>query len=253
MLWIVRTGFAGLAVALPFASAFASVVPQVKASEKRVWPSVSEDSPFSGEIEYSFDTALNKTSARFKTSLASRNILVRVLFGPPAVHTLVAVYEFRGRVPTDRPDSVRLSLMSDEYRQSATEYRQSATHYSPSFGVEPILVVSIGDTVIRYPLRIAQRVDEWEAANIPSSGSHPSRGREPTINLPHLPREIHIERTGTALIPICDFLALVYARNVRGTVAGLDFELNDGVVSGLRAFAAQTNLNTAARDGVNCR
>ena len=245
MIWIVRTAVAGLALALPFASASASVVPQAKDSEKRVWPSVSEAGPFSGEIEYSFDTALNKTRARFKTSLASGNILVRILSGPPTVHTLVAVYEFRGRVPADRPDSVRLSLMSDEYRQSATQY-------FPVLGVEPILVVSIGDTVIRYPLGIAQRVDEWEVPNIPSSVSPPSRGREPTRNLPHLPREIHIERTATALIPICDFLALVYARNVRGTVAGLDFDLNDGVVSRLRAFAAQMNPNTAARDGIKC-
>lgn len=246
MLWIVRTGFAGLAVALPFASASASVVPQVKDSEKRVWPSVSEAGPFSGEIEYSFDTALNKTRARFKISLASRNILLRVFSGPPAVHTLVAVYEFRGRAPADHPDSVRLSLMSDEYKQAATQY-------FPLFGVEPILVMSIGDTVVRYPLGIAQRVEEWEIPNIPSSVSRPSRSDEPTRYFPQLPREIHIERTATASIPICDFLALIYARDVHGTVAGLDFDLNDGVVSGLRAFAAQMSPNAAARDGINCR
>jgi hypothetical protein len=246
MFWIARTGFAGLAVALPFASVSAFVVPQANDSEKRVWPSVSEAGPFSGEIEYSFDTALNKTRARFKASLASGNILVRVLLGPPAVHTLVAVYEFGGRAPAAHPDHVRLSLMSDEYKQASEQY-------SPLLGVEPTLVVSIGDTVVRYPLGIAQRVEEWEVPNIPPSVSPLSRGREPTENPPHLPREIHIERTATALIPICDFLALVYTRNVRGTVAGLDFDLNDGVVSGLRAFAAQMNPSTAARDGINCR
>lgn len=245
MHWIIRTGLPGLAVALPFASASASVVPQAKDSEKRVWPSVSEAGSFSGEIEYSFDSALNKTRARFKTSLASGNILVRILSGPPAVHTLVAAYEFRGRAPANHPDYVRLSLMSDEYKQAAEQY-------FPLLGVEPTLVVSIGDTVVRYPLGIAQRVEEWEVPNIPSSVSPPPRGRELTRNLPHLPREIHIERTATALIPICDFLALVYTRNVRGTVAGLDFDLNDGVVSGLRAFAAQMNPNTAARDGIKC-
>ncbi|GAC1418553.1 MAG: hypothetical protein NVSMB53_17530 [Gemmatimonadaceae bacterium] len=164
MFWIVRTGFAGLAVALPFASVSAFVVPQANDSEKRVWPSISEAGPLSGEIEYSFDTALNKTRARFKTSLASGNILVRVLSGPPTVHTLVAVYEFRGRAPAAHPDHVRLSLMSDEYKQASEQY-------FPLLGVEPTLVVSIGDTVVRYPLGISQRVEEWEVPNIPSSVS----------------------------------------------------------------------------------
>lgn len=244
MLWIVRTGVAGLTLALPFASASASVFPQ--ASDARVSPPAAETGPFSGEIKLAFDTALNRTRVRFRTSLASGNVLVRVFLGAPPVHTLIADYEFGGRAPLYRPTLVRVSLLSDEYKQASSQD-------FPLRGVEPILVVSLGDTVARYPLGIAQMVEEWSAPVTASSVSRPPRGAESVRYYQQESRQIHIERTATALIPICDFLALVSARNVHGTVAGLDFDLNDGVVSGLRQFVAKMNPDTADRDRVNCR
>jgi hypothetical protein len=247
MLWIVRTAVAGLALGLPFAPASASVIPQARDSDPRVSPSLSETVPFSGEIKLAFDAAVNKTRVRFSSSLASGNVLVRVFLGAPAVHTLIAEYEFGGRAPGYRPALVRVSLISDEYKQTS----------SPDFpllGVDPILAVSLGDTVARYHLGIAQMVEEWLAPARTSSVSPPPRGDDAIRYYEQLlPREIHIERTATAFIPICDFLALVSARNVHGTVAGLDFDLNDGVVSGLRQFAAKMTPEAAAQDRTNCR
>jgi hypothetical protein len=244
MLFIIRIGLSGLVLALSVRTA--SALPQGTGSERRVWPPVSESGAFSGEIEYTFDTALNKTRARFETSLASRNVLLRVLVGEPTVHTLIAVYDFRGRILPNHPDSVRVSLISDEVRQAALGY-------FPSLGAEPILLVSIGDTVVRYPLGIAQRAEELIAPDLASPISRSSRGDEPTRYFQRPTHEVHIERTATAWIPICDFLALVYARNVHGTVAGLDFDLNESVISGLRQFAAEMNPSAAVRDGVSCR
>jgi hypothetical protein len=246
MFRITRTGLAGLALALPFASASASVVPQATNSEIRVSPSISDAGPFSGEIEYGFDTALNRTQARFKASLGSGNVLFRVFVAAPPVHTLIAAYEFRGRVPADYPDTVRLTLISDEYTQASDHFLLR--------GATPILVASLGDTVISYPLGIAQRVEEWVVPNTPSVVTRSSGDNGSARYLPQqLPHVIHIERTATASIPICDFLALVNTRNVRGTVAGLEFDLNDGVVSGLRRFAAQMNHGAGVSGDINCR
>ncbi|MGH9418848.1 MAG: hypothetical protein ACRD3J_02645, partial [Thermoanaerobaculia bacterium] len=62
----------------------------------------------------------------------------------------------------------------------------------------------------------------------------------------------HIERTALASIPICDFIALVGAREVRGTVAGLDFELGAQVLTGLRQFAAEMIPRLTATSGAAC-
>jgi hypothetical protein len=243
MLFNIRIGLSALVLALGVRTA--SALPQISGNERRVAIPVSESAAFFGEIEYTFDTALNKTRARFQSSLGSSNVVLRVLLGPPTVHTLIAVYDFRGRVLPNHPDSVRISLISDEIRQTPASY-------VPSVGTIPILLVSVGDTVVRYPLGIAQRTEEWMVPNGGMNISRPSQGEEP----PHysqLPRQLHIERTATAWIPICDFLALVYAKGVHGTVAGLDFDLNERVISGLREFAATMNPSGAVRDGINCR
>lgn len=231
MLRIMRPGLAGLVFALPLASASATVSPQERTSERRVWPTIVEGAPIAGQIEYAFDTALNRTTARYRTSLAGGNVVVRILSGPPAVHTLLARYEFAGRAPGRPPDTVRVSLMSDEVRQSASPYR-------PLLGAEPILVINIGDTMARYPLGIAQKIEEWSAPNVTQQVVRTTPGTESVNNAANAAAELRIERTATAWIPICDFLALVRGKNVSGTVAGLDFELNEGVISGLRQFAA---------------
>jgi hypothetical protein len=243
MLSIIRICVSGLLLVLSVRTA--SAVPQQGSSERRVWIPVSESGVFSGEIEYTFDTTLNKTRTRFETSLASRNVLLQILLGPPTVHTLIADYDFRGRVLPSHPDSIRISLISDELTEAASAY-------APSFGTKPILLVSVGDTVIRYPLGIAQKTEVWVEPDRVSNITRSPRDQDPGryVQLPH---QVHIERTATAWISICDFLAIVYAKNAHGTVAGLEFDLNESVISGLRQFAAKMNANEAVRDGVNCR
>lgn len=231
MFWNIRTGIAGLALAVPLTSS-ASVIPQGSNSETRIRPSVSDAGRFTGEMDYVFDTALNKTSARFKTSLARGNVFFRVLAGPPPVHTLIADYEFAGRTPPRLPEVIRVSLMSSEFAQSPSEYR-------PSLGSEPVLVITVGERVGRYPLGIAQKIEEMRAPEAVSQVAQLRRGTDSRANSPQSPSELHIERTATAWIPICDFLVLVHGRSVHGTVAGLEFELNEDVVAGLRQFAAE--------------
>ncbi|MDP9278447.1 MAG: hypothetical protein M3P00_03430 [Gemmatimonadota bacterium] len=243
MVFTIRICLSGLVLALSVRTAFA--IPQVNVSERRVLPPVSRSDAFSGAIEYSFDTALNKTSARLETTLGSRHALARVLLGPPTVHTLIAAYDFRGRVQPDYPDSIRLTLISDEFEQASSDY-------VPVFRVVPILAVSVGDTVFRYPLAIAQMTVELPAPNLPSRVSLQTLRDAPIGYSQQFTHEIHIARTATASIPICDFLTIVSARNVQGTAAGLDFDLDEAVVSGLRAFAAKMNPD-AVRDGIHCR
>ena len=243
MSFTIRICLSGLVLALSVRTA--SAIPQVASSERRVLPPLSQSDAFSGAIEYSFDTALNRTSARLETPLGSRNALARAFFGPPTVHTLIAAYDFRGRVLPNHPDSVRLTLMSDEFEQTSSDY-------VPPFRVVPILAVSAGDTVFRYPLGIAQMTEELPAPNLPSRVSLQTLRDAPIAYSQQITHEIHIARTATASIPICDFLTLVTARNVQGTAAGLDFRLDEAVVSGLRAFAEKMNPD-AVRDGIHCR
>ena len=243
MLFTMRIGLSGLVLALSVRTA--SAIPQVSSSERRVLPPVSESAAFSGVIEYSFDTALNKTSARLETSLESRNVLVRKLLGPPTVHTLIAAYDFLGRGLPNHPDAVRLTLMSDEFKQASADY-------VPSLRPVPILVVSVGDTVFRYPLGIAQQTEVLVAPSSPSRVSRSPLGDAPTGYYQQVTDEVHIARTATASIPICDFLTLLNARNIQGTAAGLEFVLDETVVSGLRAFAAKMNPG-AVRDAIICR
>jgi hypothetical protein len=182
-------------------------------------------------MDYVFDTALNQTSARFRSSLARGNVFFRVLAGAPPVHTLVAIYEFAGRTPRSLPATIRVSLMSDEFEESAPAYR-------PSAGPEPVLVITFGDRIARYPLGIAQRIEERSASDAVSQVPQLRRGEDPRTNSPQGPGQLHIERTATAWIPVCDFFILVQGTTAHGTVAGVEFDLNERVVSGLRQFAA---------------
>ena len=243
MLFTIRICLSGLVLALSVSTAFA--IPQASASERRVLPPVSRSDAFSGAIEYSFDTALNRTSARLETQLGSRNALARAVFGSPTVHTLIATYDFRGRVLPDYPDSIRLTLISDEFEQASTDY-------VPVFRVVPILAISVGDNVFRYPLGIAQTTEDLLPPNVPSRVSLSPSGDARIGYSQQLTHQIHIARTATASIPICDFLTLSSASNVQGTAAGLEFRLDEAVVSGLRAFAAKMNPD-AVRERINCR
>ena len=236
---LMTIGFAVVMLALFVATAQAST--QSNASETRV--ASTENGGFSGEIAYTFDSDLNRTNARFKTSLESGHLLSRIFLHSP-VHTLVAVYDFDGRTHLNPPDAIRLTLISDEFRQGVPD------RFSP--GSPPILVLFVGDSVFRYSLGIAQRTEVWSGADAVPSGVRDHLDGAHHINLNAIRPQVHVERTATAMIPICEFLALVNAANVHGTVAGLDFDLSKGVVSGLRAFAAEMAPGVAARAGVNC-
>ncbi|HEX9128781.1 MAG TPA: hypothetical protein VF850_06465 [Gemmatimonadaceae bacterium] len=233
------SGSAGLMLALFVATAQGST--QSNASEQKV--ASAESSVSSGEIAYTFDSDLNRTNARFKTALESGNIISR-MFSRSPVHTLIAVYDFGGRTRLNPPDAVRLTLISDEFRQGVPD------RFSP--GPPPILILVVADRELRYPLGIAQRTEVWSA---PDGGSPAFRDHvtgDPNINRNAIQSHVHVERTATAMIPTCEFLAIVNATNVHGTVAGLDFELSKGVVSGLRTFAAEMASGVSAQAVGNC-
>jgi hypothetical protein len=226
-----RIGIAALMVSLPVSTARGSQ--QERISESRVSLPASRPNEFAGEIEYAFDTALNRTTALFRAPLGSRRLLARMFTGAP-VHTIVATYQFGGRAAIDRPDSIRFSLMSDEYVDGAPDYR-------PTFGAQPpILLIIYDDAIARYNLGVAQRTEMRSAhetyARVNQTSSAAAEAR---INFSGVATQVHIERTATAWIPVCEFIAIVDARIVHGTVADLDFDLNEDVISGLRQFAAK--------------
>jgi hypothetical protein len=236
-----RSGSAGLMLALFVATAQGST--QSNASEQKAASAESNGS--SGEIAYTFDSDLNRTNARFKASLESGNILSRIFSRSP-VHTLIAVYDFGGRTRLNPPEAVRLTLIWDEFRQGIPE------HFSP--GAPPILMLVGGDRELRYPVGIAQRTEVWSAPDgVPPAVRDHVTGDPNNINRDAIRARVHVERTATAVIPTCEFLAIVNATNVHGTVAGVDFDLSKGVVSGLRAFAAEMAPGVAARADLNCR
>jgi len=214
---------------------------QSNASEQKA--ASAESSGSSGEIAYTFDGDLNRTNARFKTSLESGNILSRIFSRSP-VHTLIAVYDFGGRTHLNPPDAVRLTLISGEFRQGVPD------RFSP--GAPPILVLVVGDRELRYPLGIAQRTEVWSAPDGVQPAVRDRGTGDPNINVNAIRSQVHVERTATAMIPICEFLALVNATNVHGTVAGEDFDLSKGVVSGLREFADEMAPGVSAQAVGNC-
>ena len=235
-----RIGSAGVMLALFVATAQGST--QSNASEQKVASAESNGS--SGEIAYTFDSDLNRTNARFKTSLESGSILSRIFSRSP-VHTLIAVYDFGGRTHLNPPDAVRLTLISDEFRQGVPD------RFSP--GPLPILILIVADRELRYPLGIAQRTEVWSAPDGVQPAVRDHGTGDPHVNVNAIRSQAHVERTATAMIPICEFLALVNATNVHGTVAGVDFDLSKGILSGLRVFAAQMAPGVSAQVDLHCR
>ena len=213
-------------------------------SQQQVFlPSVA-DEPFSGEIQYDFDTVLNLTKARFQASLDAHGGFGRIFFSTPAVHTVIATYEFAGRSLNHVPDSVRMSFVSDEYVEQTQEERGAL----PT--LRPILELNLGHVLASYGIAVAQRTE--------------SRSAESVVPDRHLPTENHIvqqmpptrqvrtSRTATSLFSICEFLALISEQDVKGTVAGLDFAMNHRVIAGLRAFASEMKPNDVGAANVNC-
>lgn len=187
----------------------------------------------SGEIEYAFDTASNRTTVVFAASLEPRSAWRRFLFGTPAVHTIRAAYAFEGRARSRAPDTIRISLLSDEYIV-APEDRL------PFEEPEPVLSIMLSDTTVtRYAVGAATRREISSARLLNSSSSVSIQQPRIIVQLPPTIQEIDISRTATASLPLCDFLGLIDQDQVRGNVGGLEFTLDSGVIGGLRHFAEQ--------------
>ncbi|HEX3534091.1 MAG TPA: hypothetical protein VHT23_07705 [Gemmatimonadaceae bacterium] len=215
-------------LALPISVALG--LPQERISESRVPLPASMERGFAGEIGYAFDTALNMTRARFKAPLSRRGILSRIFRTTPAVHTLTATYAVAGRA-LSAPDSIRISLMSDELSQAVPG------NGPPPFP-KPVLTIVIADSVVWLPLGISQKTVVWSSRE---SGQRPVRtsaDENMGMNRNAIEAQMHIQRTATARLSTCAFLALLAEKSMRGTVAGLEFEINEDVMAGLREFAA---------------
>ena len=223
----VSAACAGTLLGLVTGVAGASV--QEPLNERRIASSSTVSSR--GEIDYSFDSSLNRTRAVYRTSLESGNIIKR-LFVSPEVHALVVAYEFDGRANSVIPDAVRLTLISDEYRGGPLEEGHSMLG-------SRLLVIRIGETVLRYPVAVAEMT---EVVSDPASERNQRidlDGRHSRINARTSPSQVHVHRRASARIPICEFLILANGRDASGTVAGLSFSMSGEVLGGLRRFAAE--------------
>jgi hypothetical protein len=233
-----------LMLALPVSTALGSV--QDKLNESRVSLPAAAEKGFSGEMEYAFDTALNMSTVRFNSSLAPRGFFARMFRSSPAVHTLTAKYEFVGRRRADAPDSIRISFISDEFSDASTG---NALPPIPA----PILTITLGDSMVRFPLGISQKTEVWWPHDSVLRAARSDRDVGPGINLYARPPQMHVTRNATLRVSACTFFGLIAGKDVHGTVAGLPFELNEDVIAGLREFAAGMSSDSAPRNGASCR
>jgi hypothetical protein len=233
-----------LLFALPVNSALGSV--QEKLNESRVSLPAAADKGFSGEIGYAFDTALNVSTVRFNSSLAPRGVFARMFRSSPVVHTLTAVYEFVGRRRADAPDSIRISFISDEFSDASLG---NALPPVPA----PVLTITLGDSVVRFPLGISQKTEVWWPHDSVLRAARLDRDVGPGINLNARPPQMHVTRNATLRVSACAFFGLIAGKDLHGTVADLPFELNEDVIAGLREFAAGMASDSAARNGQSCR
>ncbi|MGZ3333210.1 MAG: hypothetical protein ACXU9R_14300 [Gemmatimonadaceae bacterium] len=193
----------------------------------------SSTASFRGEIDYSFDSSLNRTKALYRTSLESGDLIKR-LFTSPQVHTLVVAYEFEGRTNPAIPDAVGLTLLSDEYYARPLDARPTLR--------SPLLIIRIGETEFRYPVAIAEMSEAWSEPVRERYQLSDAESRYAHVHINPVPIQVHVQRRATAWIPICEFLLLVNGRVARGTVAALAFDMSDEVLEGLRRFAAEMAL-----------
>jgi hypothetical protein len=231
-------------LALPVSGALGSV--QDKLNESRIPVPASAERGFAGEIRYAFDTALNMTTARFKTSLAPRGIFSRIFRASPTVHTLTAAYEFAGRGAGNTPDSIRISLISDEFLES------SSGNGLPQLPA-PVLAITLGDSVARFPLGISQKTEVWWPNDTVRRAARSYQAVNAGMNVTAPAPQMHVTRNVTVRLSTCAFLSLIARKDVHGTAARLDFDLNEDVIAGLREFAAGMAADTARLPSVSCR
>jgi hypothetical protein len=187
----------------------------------------------SGEVVYSFDTASNRTTVVLAASLEYPTVWRRILLGAPAVHAIRAAYEFDGRARSHAPDTIRLSLLSDEYTVAPTDQLLFGEPW-------PLLSISVGDSVARYAVGFSRRRQISPAPISNAASGYSMQNPRIIVQLPPAVQEIRVSETVTASLPICDFLGLINQKQVRGNVGRLQFTLDSGVVAGLRRFAQES-------------
>ena len=225
----------------PWAAAFASS--DESAQQRLSLPSAPSEA-FAGEISYEFDSVLNKTTATYTAPLGKRDLLHRLFFAPPTVHTITASYVFTGRIASHIPDTIRVRLESDEYVDTTvgSEF---------GLGFEGVMTIDLGERALQRYLSLSQRIEhDSTPRQDPNRTGAGTRARD-SFRLPQI-RQAHIRRRATAWFSTCEFLSLINQREIRGTVAGLDFTVNPEVVTGLNLFAAKMLPDTAHERFVDC-
>lgn len=230
-------------IALPKA-AICSSAEESGGIQQRTWLPNSAADAFAGEIHTELDTALNTTSVRFVVSLKQHGLLRKIFLSTPAVHTLIASYRFVGMPGWRIPERIRVSLKSDEIT-----YETSDAHPMPP--TEAFLTFDVGSHHRAYPVMISQRTSISPRPETRNREPLFSHGMSPVQTSPPAMFEIHIARSATALLPVCDFLELTTATEIHGNVAGLDFALDRETIAGLREFALQITAGDAPQS-INC-
>jgi hypothetical protein len=118
------------------------------------------------------------------------------------------------------------------------EFSQAVPGNGPPPFPAPVLTIVIADSVVRLPLGISQKTVVWSSRDSGQRAVRTSAGEIMGMNRNAIEAQMHIQRTATARLSTCAFLALLAEKSMRGTVAGLEFEINEDVMAGLREFAA---------------
>jgi hypothetical protein len=199
------------------------------ADEQGTWLPALRSEAFTGEIVYDFDSVLNQTTAMFIAPLGKRDLLHR-LFSQPTVHTIVVSYRFNGRVASHLPDTIRVRLEADDYVDTVSLSR---------FGVlaDRTLTIGVGDRMEQHSLSISQDVEVETLPRVIQENMVVATDRQRFVRVRQT--QARIRRRATAWLSACDFLSMIDQTEIRGTVGGLDFNLNHLVVAGLDRFAAE--------------
>lgn len=214
-------------------------------AQQRIWLPSAPVEAFAGEIRFDFDSVLNKTTVSYTAPLGKRDFLHRVFLATPTVHTISASYEFAGRISSHVPDTIRVRLESDEYMVATPENRFG-------LGTERTMTIDVGEHPVQRYLSLSQRI-ELDSNSRTGSSRLGSGGRaQDSFRLAEV-RQVHVKRRATAGFTTCEFLSLINQREIRGTVAGLEFTVNREVIIGLNLFAAKMLPDSAQDRSVDCR
>jgi hypothetical protein len=228
-------------LAAPLASAFAGS--DENAQQRFSLPSAPTEA-FAGQISYDFDSVLNKTTASYTASLGKRGLLHRIFFPSPAVHTITASYVFVGRIASRVPDTIRVRLESDEYLVDTV-----GGEFALGYG--RVMTLDVGERAVQHSLSVSQRIEIDSTPRQAPNRLGASARAQDSFRLLQV-RQTHIKRRATAWFSTCEFLSLINQREIRGTVAGLDFTVNPEVVTGLNLFAAKMLPDSAMERSVDC-